>query len=90
MSKVRIEAYVSVPPCTGMVFLNRMLDEINERYPDRVEVVIHRGVTPALEEQQFSAMPALVIGGLIRFIGVVPDRETLALALRKCGVIVSL
>jgi hypothetical protein len=43
MSKIRIEAFVSVPPCSGGVLVKRLLKEVEAGYGDQVEVVYHSG-----------------------------------------------
>ena len=40
MSTIRIEAFVSVPPCSGGVMLKRLLKQIETDFGDRVEVVL--------------------------------------------------
>ncbi|MGB9802854.1 hypothetical protein [Desulfofundulus sp.] len=49
-------------------------------------VTIHRGPTPRLEELKISATPAIIVGDLVRIMGVCPDRETVVAALRECGI----
>lgn len=87
MPEVRIEAFLSVPPCSGGILLARCLDEIKSRFGDRVDIVIHRGPTPRLEELKISVLPALVIGDLVRIAGLCPSRESLVSALRECGMV---
>ena len=38
-----MEAFVSIPPCSGGVALKRLLAEIDSEFGDQVEVVIHTG-----------------------------------------------
>ena len=39
MSQVRIEAFVSVPPCSGGVAVKRLLKEIEAEFGEQVEIV---------------------------------------------------
>jgi len=86
MSKVRIEAFVSVPPCSGGVAVKRLLKEIEVEFGDQVEIVYHTG--PGDEEWQqyaISNAPALVVGDLVKFVGLAPSKESLVGALREAG-----
>ena len=86
MSQVRIEAFVSVPPCSGGVAVKRLLKEIKTEYGDQVEVVYHTG--PGDDEWETYAIgnaPALVIGDLVKFVGLAPSKESLVGALREAG-----
>ena len=86
MSEVRIEAFVSVPPCSGGVALKRLLKEIEQEFGDRVEIVYHTG--PGDEEWETYAIgnaPALVVGELVKFVGLAPSKSSLVGALREAG-----
>ena len=68
MSQVRIEAFVSVPPCSG------------------VEIVFHTGPgDKEWEEYAIGNAPALVVGDLVKFVGLAPSKESLVGALREAG-----
>jgi len=86
MSEIRIEAFVSVPPCSGGVAVKRLLKEIEEEQGDQVEIVFHTG--PGDKEWQEYAIgnaPALVVGDLVKFVGLAPSKESLLGALREVG-----
>lgn len=86
MSTVRIEAFVSMPPCSGGVMIKRLLKEIKAEYGEQVEVVFHIG--PGDEEWADYAInnaPALVVGDLVKFVGLAPSKESLVGALREAG-----
>ena len=86
MSPIRIEAFVSVPPCSGGVIVKRLLSEIEQEYGDQVDIVLHTG--PGDEEWQTYAIgnaPALVVGDLVKFVGLAPSKESLVGALREAG-----
>lgn len=86
MSKVRIEAFVSIPPCSGGVAVKRLLKEIEAEFGDQVDIVFHTG--PGNEEWSEYAIdnaPAMVIGDLVKFVGLAPSKQSLIGALREAG-----
>ena len=86
MSQVRIEAFVSVPPCSGGVAVKRLLQEIESEYGDRVEIVFHTGPgDPEWGQHAINNAPALVVGDLVKFVGLAPSKESLIGALREAG-----
>jgi hypothetical protein len=86
MSKVRIEAFVSVPPCSGGVALKRLLQQIAAEYGEQVEIVFHTGPgDPEWEQYAINNAPALVVGDLVKFVGLAPSKESLVGALREAG-----
>ena len=86
MSKVRIEAFVSIPPCSGGVAVKRLLKEIQDEYSEQVEVIFHTGPgDPEWAEYAIDNAPALVIGDLVKFVGLAPSKESLVGALRESG-----
>jgi len=86
MSKIRIEAFVSIPPCSGGVAVKRLLKEIEAEYGDQVEIVFHTGPNDsAWEEYAITNAPGLVIGDLVKFVGVAPSKESMIGALREAG-----
>ncbi|MBU1662024.1 MAG: thioredoxin family protein [Chloroflexi bacterium] len=86
MSKIRIEAFVSIPPCSGGVAVKRLLKEIETEFGDQVEIVYHTGPGDAeWEEYAIANAPAMVIGELVKFVGLAPSKESLVGALREAG-----
>ena len=86
MSQVRIEAFVSIPPCSGGVAVKRLLQDIVEEYGDRVDVAFHpRPSDPEWASYSIDNAPALVIGDLVKFVGLAPSKESLLGALREAG-----
>jgi len=85
VDKVKIEAFLSVPPCSGGVSLTKLLDEVRAEFGDRVEVVVHKGPQDLAKEYNLTAAPALVIGGLVKIAGICPSKESLVSALREAG-----
>jgi hypothetical protein len=86
MGKIRVEAFVSIPPCSGGVALKRLLREIEAQYGDQVEIVYHTGPgDDEREEYAINNAPALVVGDLVKFVGLAPSKESLVGALREAG-----
>ncbi len=86
MSKIKIEAFVSIPPCSGGVAVKRLLKEIEADYGDQVDIVYHTGPDdPAWEEYAINNAPAMVIGDLVKIVGLAPSKESLVGALREAG-----
>ena len=83
---MRIEAFVSIPPCSGGVAVKRLLTEIEAEFGERVEVVLHTGPgDKEWEEYAIDNAPALVVGDLVKFVGLAPSKESLVGALREAG-----
>ena len=88
MSAIRLEAFVSLPPCSGGVALKRLLKEIEEKYGEKVEIVYHTGAgDPEWEEYAINCAPGLVVGDLVKFVGLAPSKESLIRALYEAGLI---
>jgi len=85
VSQVKIEAFLSVPPCSGGVAVRRLLQRAQSEFGDRIEVVTHTGRDAAWDENNISSAPALVIGDLVKFVGLAPSYESLVGALREAG-----
>jgi len=85
MSKVKIEAFLSIPTCSGGVSLSKLLKEIEEEFGDKVEVVTYKGRHELFEKYNITSAPAVVVGGLVRIMGVCPSKETMISALREAG-----
>jgi hypothetical protein len=86
MSQVTIEAFVSVPPCSGGVLVKRLLKEIEAEFGDQVAINVHTGPgDEAWDEYAIGNAPALVVGDLVKFVGLAPSKESLVGALREAG-----
>lgn len=86
MSKVTIEAFVSIPPCSGGVAVKRLLKDIKIEYGEQVEIKFHTGPGDAeWATYAINNAPALVVGDLVKFVGLAPSRESLIGALREAG-----
>jgi hypothetical protein len=86
MSKIRIEAFVSIPPCSGGVAVKRLLKDIEAEFGAQVDIVYHTGPgDPAWEAYAINNAPAMVIGDLVKIVGLAPSKESLVGALRAAG-----
>ena len=86
MSQVTLHAFVSIPPCSGGVAIKRLLNEIEAEFGDQVEIAFHTG--PGDREwvdYAIGTAPALVVGDLVKFVGLAPSKESLIGALREAG-----
>lgn len=75
MSKIKVEAFLPIPPCAGGVNLSNLLKEIEAEFGDKVEITIHHGRHEA----------AVIIGGSVKIAGVCPSKVSLVAALREAG-----
>jgi len=86
MSTIRIVIFVSVPPCSGGVAVKRLLKEVEAECGQRIEIVYHTGPgDKEWEEYAINNAPAMVVGDLVKFVGLAPSRESLVGALREAG-----
>lgn len=85
MPQVTIEAFLSVPPCSGGIAVRRLLKRVEQDFGERVCVVTHVGRDPRWDECAINNAPALVVGDLVKFVGLAPDYECLVGALREAG-----
>ncbi|MDD4876509.1 MAG: hypothetical protein PHQ86_05200 [Dehalococcoidales bacterium] len=85
MKRVKIDAFLSIPACSGGVSLSRLLNEIEEEYGEKVEIIFHKGRNEVFEQLNLTTAPALVIGDLVRIMGVCPSKESLVSALKEAG-----
>jgi hypothetical protein len=85
VDKIRVEVFLSVPSCSGGVAVRRLVDEVAQQYGAQMDVVYHQGRDSRYEELKLSSAPAVIVGDLVRFIGLCPTREGLIGALREAG-----
>lgn len=85
MNRIKVEAFLSIPTCSGGVRLSRLLGEIEAEYGDRVAIITYKGRNELFESYGLSAAPAVVIGELIKIVGLCPSKESLRSALLKVG-----
>jgi hypothetical protein len=85
MAPIKIEVFLSVPACSGGVAVRRLIDDVAKEYPGQIDVVYHQGRDARYEDLKLSSAPAIIVGDLVRFIGVCPTKEGLIGALREAG-----
>jgi hypothetical protein len=85
MDPIKVEVFLSVPACSGGVAVRRLIDEVARQYGDQMDVVYHEGRDERYEELKLSSAPAIIVGDLVRFIGLCPTKEGLIGALREAG-----
>ena len=83
---LKVEVFVSLPPCSGGRLLLKLIEQIKEEYADRIEVEIFKGPGDKLNEYDLEVSPAVIIDTDIRIIGVCPSKETFESALFEAGV----
>jgi hypothetical protein len=67
-----------------------MLQEIESEYGERVEILFHTGPgDPEWQTYAINNAPALVVGDLVKFVGLAPSKESLVGALYEAGLTVS-
>jgi hypothetical protein len=85
MSKVKIEAFLSTPTCSGGVSLFKLLEEIQREYGDKVEITTYKGPNELFQLYHLTAAPAVVVAELVKIMGVWPSKQSLLSALREAG-----
>ena len=85
MSKIVVEAFLSVPPCSGGIAVKRLLARAQAEFGDQIEIVTHTGRDDSWAENNINNAPALVVGDLVKFVGLAPSYESLVGALREAG-----
>jgi hypothetical protein len=85
MNKVKIEAFLSVPTCSGGINLTRLLNEIQEEFGDKVELVTYKGHNELFDKYNLTTAPAVIVGGLVRIMGLCPSKESMISALKEAG-----
>jgi len=82
---LKIEAFLSKPPCANSRKLVGLLEELKEDYGEAVEVVVDDGPTETFEAYNLTATPAVVVEELVKMMGFCPSRQTLIAALQEMG-----
>jgi len=85
MDPITVEVFLSVPACSGGVAVRRLLESVSAECGEQIDVVYHEGRDDRYEELRLSSAPAIIVGDLVRFIGLCPTREGLISALREAG-----
>jgi len=82
---VLMEVFLSVPACSGGVAVRRLIEDVQAQYGSQMDVVYHQGRDERYEELKLSSAPAIIVGDLVRFIGLCPTKEGFIAALREAG-----
>lgn len=84
---LKIEAFTSLPPCSGGRMVLRLMDQIKKEYGDKVEIEVFKGPTDKAKEYGLKVSPAIVIDKDVRIIGICPSKQTMKNAIREAGVV---
>lgn len=82
----KLEVFTAEPPCPGCLKLLEMADKIKKEYGNKVDVVKHIGPCEEFKKYGLTVVPATVIDGRIKLMGVCPSEKTLKTALWEAGV----
>jgi hypothetical protein len=85
MGRLKIEAFLSTPPCPNSVALVGLLNEMVEEYNEKVELITYEGPVEAFDQYHLTATPAVVVEELIKMVGFCPSKESLLSALQEIG-----
>jgi|MudIll2142460700_1097286.scaffolds.fasta_scaffold27760_5 hypothetical protein len=86
MSKIKLEAFLSSTSGPNDDNLLNLLKEIEPGYKDQVEIIVYNDYNELFDEYNLCALPALVVGELIKFIGFCPDKESIVAAIQESGI----
>jgi hypothetical protein len=82
---LKIEAFLSKPPCANSTRLVGLLDEVKKDYGDSIEVIVYDGPTEIFDAYKLTATPAVVVEELVKMMGFCPSKESLVAALQEMG-----
>jgi len=85
MDRVRIEAFLSMTTCSNSASLTELLKEIQEEFGEKVEIITFQGRNEIFDKYNLTALPAVVIGEIVKIMGFCPSKESLISALREMG-----
>jgi hypothetical protein len=81
---MKVEVFLSVPPCSGGKMLLKRIEKIQKKHKG-INVVIYRGRTEGLKKYHLTAAPAVVVDGFVKIMGVCPSEKTMMGALKEAG-----
>ena len=84
-SKIKVEVFLSIPACSGGTNLMRLMKDIESEYGDQLDIQVYRGRNELYDKYNITAAPAVVVGDLVRMMGVCPDKDSMMAALLECG-----
>lgn len=85
MDRIKIEAFLSTPPCSNSMSLNGLLKEIEEEFGERVEIIVYQENNKLFNQYHLTALPAVVIGEMIKIMGFCPSKESIISGLKELG-----
>lgn len=85
MQRLKIEAFLSSPPCPNSVALLGLVHEIAEEYHEKVELITYDGQVEAFDRYHLTSTPAVVVEELVKMMGFCPSKESLIIALEEMG-----
>lgn len=81
----KLETFTAEPPCPGCSKLLDLADTIKKEYGDKLEVVKHIGPCDEFKRYELTVVPAVVVDGRIKIMGVCPSKKTIKAALWEVG-----
>jgi len=85
MDRVRVEAFLSTAACSNSTSLTELLKEIQDEFGEKVEVITYKGRNELFYDYNLTALPAVVIGEIVKIMGFCPSKESLISALKELG-----
>ena len=83
---LQIKVFGTTPPCANCLRAEKQARAAAAAFGDQVEVVVHTGPgDPEWEQYAINNAPALVVGDLVKFVGLAPSKASLIGALREAG-----
>lgn len=85
MDRIKMEAFLSAPPCSNSMSLSRLLKEIQEEFGEQVEIITYQGNNELFHQYHLTALPAVVLGEMIKIMGFCPSKESIISGLKELG-----
>jgi hypothetical protein len=86
MNKVKIEAFLSEPQTTADVRLSQLLVRFEVELGEKLQIAIFGEDNVLFDKYNLTRTPAVVIGEMIKIIGVCPSDESIFSALKELGI----
>jgi hypothetical protein len=85
MDKIKIEAFLSIPPKSNDIRLSEILETLKNKFGDKI-LIDSRGKEDELfASYNLTQTPALVIGEMIKIMGFCPSEDSIISALNDLG-----
>lgn len=85
MDRVKVEAFLTTTTCPNSDSLTKLLTEIQEELGEKIEIIIYNGRNEIFNKFNLTALPAVVIGEIVKIVGFCPSKESLISALKELG-----